>query len=166
MKSRFHLMFTTCLVLLLGFSFSDPAASDDKGAGSFTEADAEFYMPEAIFGFFRPGVDFHLVSIDIPDDRQPLVTFNLTDPAGAPLDIEGVLTPGPVHMIFMLDYVPQGEEQVVAYCPPPDVFFICYDFGGTFTTVDLGTYTYKFATVLPEDYDADATHTLSSIAVR
>jgi formylmethanofuran dehydrogenase subunit E len=166
MKSGFHLMLTTCLVLLLGVSFSDPAASDDKGPGSFTEADAEFYMPEAIFGFFRPGVEFHLVSIEIPDDRQPLVTFNLTDPAGAPLDIEGVLTPGPVHMIFMLDYVPQGEEQVVAYCPPPDVFFICYDFGGTYTTVDLGTYTYKFATVLPEDYDPDATHTLSSVAVR
>jgi formylmethanofuran dehydrogenase subunit E len=120
-------------------------------------------MPDAAFGFFRPGVEIHLVSIEIPDDLQPLVTFDLTDPSGAPLDIDGVLTPGPISMYFMIDFVPQGEEEVIAYC---QTSAFCYDRDGELTTLALGSYTYKFATVLPEDYEVDATHTLSSVARR
>ena len=163
MKNRFFLWLAACLVLLMGISLSVHAKSVAADRGGFTEADAEFYMPEAVFGFFRPGVEIHLVSIEIPGDRQPVVTFDLTDPEGAPLDIDGVLTPGPVSMYFMLDYIPQGEEQVVGYCPGSR---FCYDRGGELTTLALGSYTYKFSTVLPEDYDADATHTLSSVARR
>jgi formylmethanofuran dehydrogenase subunit E len=151
------------LVVLLGTSFSVPANSADNSRAGFTEADAEYYMPDAAFGFFRPGVEIHLVSIEIPDDLQPVVTFDLTDPAGAPLDIDGVLTPGEVSMYFMLDFVPVGEEEVVPYCQTSR---FCYDRNGTMTTLALGSYTYKFATVLPEDYDVDATHTLSSVARR
>jgi formylmethanofuran dehydrogenase subunit E len=163
MKNRFYLWLAACLVLLMGISLSVHAKSVAADRGGFTEADAEFYMPEAVFGFFRPGVEIHLVSIEIPGDRQPVVTFDLTDPEGAPLDIDGVLTPGPISMYFMLDYIPQGEEKVVGYCPGSR---FCYDRGGELTTLALGSYTYKFSTVLPEDYDADATHTLSSVARR
>ena len=163
MKNRFFGWLAVCLVLLLGAGAAVSAAGDNSDRTGFTEADAEYYMEDSVYGFFRPGVDFHLVSVEIPDDLQPVVTFMLTDPAGAPLDITGVLTPGPTTMYFMLSYVPQGEEEVVSYCPGSA---FCYDRGGTLTTQDVGSYTYKFSTVLPDDYDVDAAHTLSSVARR
>lgn len=162
MKNRITLWLATSLVLLLGIALSVPVMSADADRTGFTEADAEYYMDEAAFGFFRPGVEIHFKTIEIPGDRQPVVTFDLTDPAGAPLDTDGVLTPGPVFMYFMLDYIPEGEEKVVSYCTTR----FCYDRGGELTSDALGSYTYKFATVLPEGFDADAPHTLSLVARR
>ncbi|MGD2130523.1 MAG: OmcA/MtrC family decaheme c-type cytochrome [Lysobacterales bacterium] len=163
MKKRLFWWLAACLVLTLSVSTTVWARSDNSDRVGFTEADAEYYMPDEVYGFFRPGVDFHLISVEIPDDLQPMVTFRLTDPKGAPLDASGVLTPGTISMYFMLDYVPQGEENVVPYCSGSA---FCYDRGGTMEMQELGTYTYKFATVLPDDYDADAVHTLSSVARR
>jgi hypothetical protein len=133
----------------------------------YTAADKEFYMTESDIAFVRPGYEFEIVEFIIPDDRQPELTFKVMDPAGMALDLEGVTTPGPISSLFTLAYIPAGEEVYVAYttrmATADDGYSVeqaAYDSGGVYTTIELGTYHYKFATVLPEDYDQDATTTL------
>jgi len=174
MKNRFYVLPAACLVLLLGISPSVPAKSADAGRPGFTEADAEYYLSDQQFFFFRPGVDFELISFEIPADLQPLVTFRVTDPSGNPLHLryqigrtyydvdDGVTTPGAVDIRFMLSYIPAGQEQKVNYHPETSG----RDQGDGYTYLGDGAYTYKFATVLPADYEADATHTLISSAQR
>jgi hypothetical protein len=167
MKNRFYFWLAACLVLLLGISFSVPAKSDDSSRAGFTEADAEYYLPDDVFFFFRPGLEFELISFEIPGDLQPLVTFKVTDPGGYPLDIidggtvfqsGATPVPAPVDVRFMLSYIPVGEEQKVTY----HMASRGRDRGGEYTSLGGGEFTYKFATVLPADYEADATHTLVS----
>ena len=157
-KQRFlSAVLALCLFAFIGTAL---ARSEGPDRGSFTAADSEFYLTEEVFYFFRPGLDFELLDFEIPDDRQPLVTFSLKDPMGMPLDREGVYTPGDVDVRMMLTYIPQGEENKVSYHDRSR------DRDGEYTALGDGVYTYKFTTVLPEDYDADATHTLAVVATR
>jgi hypothetical protein len=169
MKKRFYLWLAACFVLLLGISISVPAKSDDSVGAGFTEADAEYFLPEDVFFFFRPGLKFELTSVEIPADLQPLVTFKITDPGGYPLDIldgDDVIqsgstpVPAPVDIRFMLSYIPAGQEQKVTYHDADNGRG--RDRGGVYTSLGGGEFTYKFGTVLPADYEADSTHTLIS----
>jgi hypothetical protein len=159
MKNRFSGWLTACLVLLSGIGLAGTAISGDRAG--FTEADQAFYLDEELFTFIRPGLDFELIDFEIPSDNQPLVTFSIKDPGGLPLDINGVYTPGPVDIRFLLSYIPAGEETKVNYNGPGG-----RDRDGVYTAMGDGVYTYKFGTVLPGDYDTDATHTLGSVATR
>jgi len=107
-----------------------------------------------------PEVDLEIIDIDIPADRTPLVTFSIENSNGLPLDRNGIYTEGPVDIRFMLTYIPMGEEQKVNYHDR------LRDRSGTYTTIEQGLYTYKFTTVLPEDWEQDATHTLAGVATR
>jgi len=168
MKKRFNAFIAAGMVLLLGISLSVPAKSADTDRAGFTEADAEFYLPEQLFTYLQPGVDFELVSFEIPGDLQPLVTFKLMDPAGNPLDMDGIAVPGgttgATDIRFMLSYIPAGQEQKVTYHDADNGRG--RDRDGVYTSLGDGMYSYKFATVLPADYEADATHTLISSARR
>ena len=147
----------TCLFVWTGTALAKSEGSD---RGGFTAADGEFYLTEEVFYFFRPGLEFELLDFEIPEDRQPLATFSLKDPMGMPLDREGIYTPGDVDVRMMLTYIPQGEEQKISYHERSR------DRDGEYTALGDGVYTYKFTTILPEDYDADATHTLAIVATR
>ena len=148
------------LVLVLSSSSALLAKSGTADSNYYTTADKEFYLTADEIYFIRPGLNVEVVSVEIPADMQPLVTFSLKDPGGLPLDINGVYTPGPVDMRFMLTYIPQGEEQKVILTSGTR------DIGGTFEALGDGMYTYKFATVLPDFYDADATHVLGAVGRR
>ena len=150
----------TMLVLCILVSPIAMAKNEAAADYGYTSADQESYMTEDVFLFFRPGIEFELISFEIPDDLQPLVTFSLKDPGGVPLDMDGIYTPGPIDVRFMLTYIPDGEENKVNYHERSR------DRGGVYTTIGDGVYTYKFATVLPTDYQMDSTHTLSSVATR
>ena len=160
MKKRLFWLLTMSLVMLLGVSTTVQAKSEVAANNGYTAADQEYYMTESFYIFFRPGLDFELVSFEIPEDLQPLVTFSLKDTSGAPLDMEGVSTPGPIDVRFMLSYIPTGEENKINYHERSR------DRGGVYTKLSPGVYTYKFFTVLPADYQVDATHTLASVATR
>jgi len=159
MKVLNRLLWTAALACLAVYG-GVFAKSDGSDRAGFTAADNEFYLTEEVYYFFRPGLDVGFISIEIPADRQPLVTFSLKDPMGMPLDMDGVYTPGDVSVRMILTYIPEAEEQKVNYHGGS------YDRGGEFNALGDGVYTYKFATVLPEDYDADATHTLAIAARR
>jgi hypothetical protein len=176
MKSRLFWASITALVLLTGTSSVVSAKSADPGDGAFTEVDKEFYLTEAELSFIRPGLVLEIIDTGIPADLQPEVTFKITDPAGLPLDREGIFTPGPVSTSFILSFIPAGEEAYVAYttrvATAPDTGATAVqattDSGGTYTDMGplTGTYMYKFATVLPADYDMNATHTTGMYARR
>jgi hypothetical protein len=159
MKFRPILWIVALTLISIGVSPGLLAKSNPAAEAGFTAADQEFYLEADAFFFFRPGVAFELIDFEIPDDLQPVLTFKLTDPRGLPLDRNGVYTPGEISNTISLTYIPQGEEEKVSYTP-------FYDRGGVYTDEGDGVYTYKFAAVLPEDYDADATTSLVVVSRR
>ena len=150
------------------------AKSADTDNGNYTTNDKEYYLTADEVLFIRPGLELEIIETIIPDDRQLEVTFRLTDPAGLALDRDGVSTPGPVSTSFILAYIPAGEEAYLAYTSRIQTSPITgdsaeqasTDSGGSYTDLGDGTYMYKFATVLPENYDTDVTHTLGIYARR
>jgi len=164
MKKRFSLWFTAGMVLLLGVGLSVPAMSADSGRAGFTEADAEYYLPDSAFLLIQPGVDIEILDLTIPEDRQPEVTISVIGADGKGLTPDE-LEPAPavvdaVNVRFMLSYIPVGEEEKINYHAR------FRDSGGVYTDMGGGVWMYKFATVLPEDYEVDATHTLAVTARR
>jgi hypothetical protein len=124
------------------------------------KSDEGLDQPEVRIPIAYPGVVIDIIDIEIPDDRTPLVTFSIKNENGLPLDMDGVFTEGVVDIRFMLTFIPIGEEQKVNYHDSTR------DRGGEYTTIEQGLYTYKFTTVLPEDWQQDATHTLAGVALR
>ena len=155
-------------------SFNLAAKSETADSGHYTTKDSEFYLTPEQLLFIRPGLVLEIVEVVIPPDRQTEVTFTLSDPAGLPLDRTGVYTPGPVSTSFVLSYIPEYEEAYVAYTTRVQTSPITgnsaeqasTDSGGSYTELSIGTYKYKFGTVLPEDYQTDATTTVGVYAVR
>jgi hypothetical protein len=160
MKKQFNLWLAVCLVLLLGISVSVPAKSAVPANAGATEAEQAGMTTEQLVVFLNPGIDFTLIDFVIPADLQPEVTFSIADPMGDPIDLFGDPAYGEVDIRFMLSYIPVGEENKINYHER------LRDRGGEYTTIEVGTYTYKFSTVLPADYETDATHTLASVATR
>ncbi len=165
------------LILSLTFIFgaSDLAAkSAAVDGGNYTTKDKEYYLTSDELYFIRPGLELEIIEAVIPADRQLEVTYRLTDPGGLPLDRSGVMTPGPVSTSFILAYIPEGEEAYLAYTSRIQTSPITgdsaeqasTDSGGSYTDLGDGTYMYKFATVLPDNYDTDATHSLGMYARR
>jgi len=162
------------LVLIMGSSSAALAKSSTAAGNYYTAADKEFYLTADEIFFIRPGLVLEILNVTIPADRQPEVTFKLSDPGGLALDRSGITTPGPVSTSFILSYIPQGEEAYVAYTTRVQKSPITgvsatqgsADAGGVYTSLGGGQYLYKFKTVLPADYAVDATHTLGIYARR
>ena len=162
------------LVLILSTSTNLVAKGDNADSGAYTAADKELYLTEAQIAFIRPGLEVEILDVVIPADLLTEVTFRLTDPAGLPLDRDGIYTPGPVSTSFILSFIPAGEEAYVAYTTRVQTSPITNDSatqattdsGGTYTDMGDGVYMYKFGTLVPEDYDVDATHTMGMYARR
>jgi hypothetical protein len=173
-KNTLVLQLVVGLALILSSSSALLAKSSATDGNYYTAQDKEYYLTADEIYFIRPGLKLQILDVTIPSDRQPEVTFMLSDPGGLPLDRNGVTTPGPVSTSFILAYIPQGEEAYVAYTTRVQTSPITNmsaeqastDSGGSYTDLGGGQYLYKFKTVLPEDYDADATHTLGIYARR
>jgi hypothetical protein len=174
MKKRLYWIFTLSLVVLFSTSSLVWAKSDAKDAGTWAPADKEYYLTESELAFIRPGLELEILDVVIPSDGLTEVEFKITDPAGLPLDREGISTPGPVSTNFILSVIPAGEEAYVAYTTRVQTSPITgdsatqatSDSGGTYTDMGDGVYLYKFGTEVPEGYDMDATHTLGIYARR
>ena len=135
--------------------------------------DKEYYLTAAQIAFIRPGLALELRKLTIPEDLHPVVEFSILDPAGLPLDIDGVFTPGPVSLTFIISRIPEGERQHVNYNTRtrtgPDgepVTQADRDRGGSIIEVDAGVYAYTFNDPLPDDVDRSAPHTIGAYARR
>ena len=118
--------------------------------------------------FVNPGLFFSIVSAKVASDGTISVDYKITDtgPAGLPLDINGVLTPGVVSPRYVAAYIPSGQEQYVSYFATtvPAVSGgatatqPAADSGGTLTTVNTGEYIYTFKTKAPAGFDPTLTN--------
>jgi len=121
-----------------------------------------------VFLLIQPGVDIEIIDFSIPSDLQPEVTFSVIGADGKGL-VPDEVSPAPavldaVNVRFMLSYIPVGEENKVNYHVA--AINSTRDRGGVYTDMGDGMWHYKFGTVLPDDYEADATHTLALTARR
>jgi OmcA/MtrC family decaheme c-type cytochrome len=121
----------------------------------------------------KPGLKVEITDVTIPGDRKPVVTFNITDERGNALDRNGVRTEGRVTLRFIIAWIKQGQRQYTAYTVRRQTGAVLgtveqanTDSGGTFAEIGPGTYTYTFGTVLPADFDRNATHTVGVYADR
>lgn len=135
-------------------------------------SDKEYYLSEQQIAFIRPGMVLELRGVTITDDLHPVVEFSIQDPAGLPLDLDGVFTPGPVSVTFIISRIPEGELQHVNYNtrmrngPDGPVIQADRDRGGAFARVEAGVYQYTFNDALPGDVDRNAPHTIGVYARR
>ena len=131
---------------------------------------------------FGEGLKAEIAAVAIPENRRPVVTFKITDAQGRPLDRSDLgeirFTIARVQLAangqagysnYVLskvagkEYVYKGERKkpAMAETLQPD-----YDRDGTFNPKGRGVYTYTFKTVLPPNYDKQATHVVGGELTR
>ncbi len=162
--------------LLVGFLLISAfaIAAYEDGDIVLTALDKLFYVSAEDALWTMPGLKLEIQSWTIPADRRMVVTYKITDNVGNPLDRDGVVTPGRVNSSWILAFIPKNAEQYTDYCTRTQTSPITgvsakqagTDSGGTYTPLGNGVYTYRFATVLPADYDTTVTHTIGVYATR
>ena len=139
-----------------------------------TPKDKAFYLTEKELSFIRPGLDFQITSATIAEDGTVSYTFTVTDPRGAPLDREGVTTPGPISVSSILARIPAGQTLYEAYTTRTRSSSMTgltatqatSDSGGSFSKLGEGEYMYTFGTKVPADADLSVTHTIAAYVTR
>ena len=134
----------------------------------------EYYLTADQFDFARPGYHIKLVKVKIGDDRKPVVDVSLTDDLGAPLDRNGVQTPGICTTTYVLSWYNPENRNYTSYATrkqtTPDGLHSAIqpasDTGGVYKDIDVGHFTYTFGTVLPADFDKTKTHTIAAYGRR
>ncbi len=133
-----------------------------------------FYADANTINFVRPGLVLKVLNANIASDGTITTNISITDPAGVALDRLGVTSPGAVSVSCVAAYIPKGQTQYTAYTTRVQTSPITKvsatqagtDAGGTFTANADGTYTYKFGTKAPANFDATVTHTIGCQASR
>jgi OmcA/MtrC family decaheme c-type cytochrome len=124
------------------------------------------YADVNLVAFVRPGLVIKIASAQVTPDGTISATFTLTDPKGAPLDRNGVLTPGAISLNFIAAYIPKGQQQYVDYVTRTATGTIsgtvtqaAAESTGVFTAMGDG-YSYTFSTRAPLGFDQTTTHTI------
>jgi len=157
-----------------------PAAPAQPTTSAFTPAQMEYYLGEDGVAYIRPGLKIKVNKIEIPADRRPVVDFNLTDDFDQPIDRLGKTTPGVVSMSFILAYYDPATREYTAYTTRTSTAVAGSPNAGAtavqassdtagqagFTDLETGHGTYRFAKVLPENFDKAKTTTLGIYSTR
>ncbi len=134
----------------------------------------EYYLAQDQFDFARPGYHIKINSVTIPASRKPVIDVSLTDDLGAPLDRNGVQTPGLCTVSFVLSWYNGSTRNYTSYATRKQTSTITgqsaiqptSDSGGVTKDIDIGHFTYTFGTVLPADFDQTKTHTIAGYGRR
>src|SRR6266542_4339857 len=134
----------------------------------------EYYLAQDQFDFARPGYHIKINSVTIPASRKPVIDLSLTDDLGAPLDRNGVQTPGVCTVSFVLSWYNGSTRNYTSYATRKQTSTITgqsaiqptSDSGGVTKDIDIGHFTYTFGTVLPADFDQTKTHTIAGYGRR
>ncbi len=125
-----------------------------------------FFADAQTVEFVRPGLTITIQSAAIAADGTITVNYAITDPAGLPLDLAGVTTPGAVSLSYVAAVLPNKGTQYTTYTTRTATGTVISslqqpgaDSGGTATPTANG-YQYVFHTKAPSGYDATATHTI------
>jgi OmcA/MtrC family decaheme c-type cytochrome len=123
-------------------------------------------------GSVVPGIVIKIESAQIASDGTIQAKVMVTDPAGAPLDKDGVKSLGTLEIGFVAAVLPNGASQYTAYTTAPKTvngvtaIQAAYDSGGVFQALNPGEYSYTFATKAPAGFDVTATHSIGAYAER
>ncbi len=140
----------------------------------YSPQSVEHYLTAAQADFTRPGYHIKINSVTIGADRKPVIDVNLTDDLGAPVDRNGVQTPGVCTVSFVLSWYEPTTRNYTNYATRKQTSTITgasanqptSDSGGVFKDLDIGHYTYTFGTVLPATFDKTKTHTIAAYGRR
>jgi OmcA/MtrC family decaheme c-type cytochrome len=154
--------YVTALALIAGAYVLIGAPSKTK----LTPHDQAYYADPALVEYVQPGFTITVVSAKIATDGTVTVDYKLADPTGAPLDLLGVSTPGPISLSFLVAYIPSGQTQFASYITrtatatsgSATATQATSDSGGTTTTVSTGEYIYTFHNKVPTNFDQTATN--------
>lgn len=168
--ARYRIVLLTVLVAGLIV----PIAADRAGNPSYSPDQKEFYLESKDLAFIRPGLKIDIQKAEIAGETAK-VTFRIADDKAQPLDRDGINTPGPVTLNFVLARIKQGDRQYTAYTtrlqpnPTTGRQFLqgATDSGGSYSSSAQGVYTYTFgAKIPPADYDPSATQTVGIYGTR
>jgi OmcA/MtrC family decaheme c-type cytochrome len=148
----------TCIFVFAAAVFSSP----DRH--TFTRQDKAFFADPKVVNFVRPGLVFKITGATVAADGTITVQFTATDPAGLPLDLAGVNTPGAVSPSFVASYIPADGTEYVPITRRPATGVVSgtvqqpgADTGGKLTTNSDGSYMYVYAAKAPANLDPAAT---------
>ncbi|HXL08791.1 MAG TPA: hypothetical protein VN966_01070, partial [Candidatus Bathyarchaeia archaeon] len=142
-----------------------------------------FHWPAAILAG-NPGINAKITGVTIPTHRKPVVTFEIADSKGQPVDLSAIDEESIRFAIATLtaeasgesryhnyilkrvtgkEYVYKGKVRnpALAEALQPD-----FDDGGVVTRIKAGVFTYAFKTALPANYDRTATHVVGGELTR
>jgi hypothetical protein len=131
------------------------------------------FLDEKELAFIRPGLVFTIEQAWVEGDGTLKYRFSVTDPKGAPLDLNGVFTPGAIAVRSIVAYIPAGDTLYRSYntrqVTSPgggSAEQATTDSGGSLQKIGDGVYIYTFGTKLPSGYQTDLTHTVAAWATR
>ena len=117
-------------------------------SASYQVTDKEYYLAADQVSYVRPGLKVTINSVtDMASGKKPVVDLNITDDFGNPLDRTGGTTPGVVSLRFVpavWDATAFSYNDLIVSGGNPS-----RDTNGTWTTLDIGHYTYKFSATMP-----------------
>src|SRR5512140_2066043 len=146
-----------------------PAAADVPVAYATTQKEA-FLAPDQLT-YIRPGFNLKIASVsNFAAGQKPVVEIFMTDDLKAPLDRNGILTPGVISIRFVpavWDAATRRYTNYIGYnADPTKNANPGRDNTGTFQELETGHYKYTFANALPATMDATKPHTLAVMGAR
>ena len=144
------------------------------GEPVWKQSDRAFYLSEKEANFIRPGLVLKILDAQIDTTGIVRTRFRIADPKDQPLDRDGIVTPGPVAVSFIVGAIPNGQTQYTAYTTRVQTSPItgrsatqaATDAGGAFEKLADGEYRYTFRTAAPQGYDRTATHSIGAYSSR
>ena len=133
----------------------------------FSPREKAFYADAATVEFVNPGLVITVTGATIAANGTITVQYTLADPTKLPLDSAGIYTPGTISTSFVAAYIPNGQEQYIAYTTKAASGTLIAsetqpgaDSGGVTTALGNGAYQYVFGAKAPIGFDTTATNTI------
>ena len=159
---------------LLALAVAGAAVVLGVKAPTWTASDKAFYLGDRQANFIRPGLALKILDAQIDPAGVIRARFRIADPRDQPLDREGIVTPGPVAVSFIVGVIPNGQTQYTSYITRVQTSPITNksatqataDAGGVFEKLADGEYRYTFRATAPQGYDRTATHSVGAYSTR
>ena len=159
---------------LLAIAVAGAAVVLGVKAPTWTASDKAFYLGDRQANFIRPGLALKILDAQIDPAGVIRARFRIADPRDQPLDREGIVTPGPVAVSFIVGVIPNGQTQYTSYITRVQTSPITNksatqataDAGGVFEKLADGEYRYTFRATAPQGYDRTATHSVGAYSTR
>ena len=105
------------------------------------------FLEDQELAFIRPGLVFTIEQAWVDVGGTVKYRFSVTDPKGAPLDLNGVFTPGSISIRSIVAYIPDGDTLYRSYNARQTTSpgggsaeQATTDSGGSFQTIGAGVY--------------------------